>query len=106
MDGLVSITVTAANAEELAAIAHTLVGERLVACANICPGIRSVYRWDGMLHDEDEALAILHTRADIVTEVFARVRELHPYQTPQLVALPVVDADAAYAAWVNACTAF
>ena len=106
MDGLVSITVTAANADDLAAMAHTLVSERLVACANITPGIRSVYRWDGMLHDEDEALAILHTRADILPAVFDRIRELHPYQSPQLVALPIVQADDDYATWVSDCTAF
>ncbi len=100
MEDLVSITVTAEDAEDLATIAHALVSERLAACANITPGIRSIYRWDGSIYDGTEAFAILHTRAALVEQVFERVRDLHPYQTPQLIALPIVQVDQDYAVWV------
>lgn len=104
MDELVSITVTAGTAGELAGIARLLVTERLVACANIVPTVRSIYRWEGVLHDESEALAVLHTRRALVDQVFVRIRALHSYQSPQLVALPILDADPAYAEWVRTST--
>lgn len=104
MDELVSITVTAGTANDLAGIARMLVTERLVACANIVPAVRSIYRWEGAVHDEAEALAVLHTRRDLVDQVFVRIRAAHPYQSPQLVALPILHADPAYAEWVRTTT--
>src|SRR5690606_27534827 len=88
----------------LAELARTLVEERLAACGNVVDGVRSVYRWEGAVEDEREALVTLHTRRSLVPEVVARVAALHPYDTPQVLAHAVVGADPRYRAWVLAET--
>ncbi|MGL5810053.1 MAG: divalent-cation tolerance protein CutA [Nocardioides sp.] len=100
MEALASVTVTAEKSEHLAIIARALVAEKLAACVNIVPAIRSVYAWEGELHEDAEALAAIHTRESLVSAVIARVTELHPYDVPQVLALPVTDAQPQYAAWL------
>ena len=101
---LVSVTTTADDIEQLARLARSLVEERLIACANLAPGVRSIYRWEGTTNDEPEALAVLHTTADRAERVVVRVRELHPYDTPQILVTPVLAADPGYADWVREAT--
>ena len=96
------VLVTAPDAETAAIIGRTLVEERLIACANLVPGIRSIYRWEGQVADEAEVLLVLKTRADCCAAVAARVKALHPYALPEVVALPVVDGSEAYLDWVIA----
>ena len=96
------VLVTAPDAETAAAIGRTLVEERLCACANLVPGIRSIYRWEGRVADEPEVLLVLKTRASRCAAVAARVKDLHPYALPEVVALPVVDGSEAYLDWVLA----
>jgi len=96
------VFVTAPDAETAARIARTLVEEHLIACANLVPGIRSIYRWEGQVADESEVLLVLKTRASRVSAVAARVKALHPYALPEVVALPVVDGSEAYLDWVLA----
>ncbi|MGL4340322.1 MAG: divalent-cation tolerance protein CutA [Rhodoglobus sp.] len=98
------MTVTAKKPDDLAAIARALLGERLAACVNIVPGIRSIYAWQGEILDEAEAFAMIHTRASLIPEVVRRVNELHPYDVPQVLAFLSVDAQPDYAAWVIAST--
>lgn len=97
---IVSISITAEDGEHLADITRTLVRERLAACGNIIGGVRSVYAWQGEIEDEEEALLILHTSAALVDRVVERVRELHPYDTPQVLAVPVVGALEGYRRWI------
>lgn len=104
MDDIVDITITAADADWLAAFVRGLVADRLVACGNIVPGVRSVYRWHDRIHDDPEALAVLHTRRSLVERVMARTEQEHPYDTPQLIVLPVLSANAGYHKWVLAQT--
>lgn len=99
------VLVTAPDAEAAARLARALVEERLAACGNVVPAIRSIYRWEGTVHDEGEALLVLKTRAARVDALRARVLELHPYQVPEVLVLPVVDGSAAYLAWILAETA-
>ena len=101
MDPLVTISTTADGAETLAALARSLLDERLVACATITPGARSLYRWMGEVQDESEAVMELHTTTGRMGAVLARLAELHPYQVPQILARPVVGAHDGYAAWVE-----
>ena len=96
------VFVTAPDPDTAAVIGRTLVEERLIACANIVPGIRSIYRWEGQVADEPEVLLVLKTRASRCAAVAARVKALHPYALPEVVALPVVDGSEAYLDWVLA----
>ena len=96
------VLVTAPDAETGAGIARALVEEHLIACANLVPGIRSIYRWEGQIADEPEVLLVLKTRASRLSALAARVKALHPYALPEVVALPVVDGSEAYLDWVLA----
>ncbi len=94
------VVVTAADAGSLAALTRTLVEERLAACGHQIAAIRSVYRWEGAVHDEPEARVALHTRRALVEALTARVVELHAYDVPCVIALPLVGGNPAYLAWI------
>ncbi|SNR71787.1 divalent-cation tolerance protein CutA [Blastococcus mobilis] len=94
------VVVTAEDADWLAAFTRTLVEERLAACGHNLQAIRSVYRWDGEVHDEPEARVALHTRRSLVPEIVARTAELHPYDVPCVIALPLVGGNPAYLRWI------
>ncbi len=93
---------TAPDAEVAARIAHALVEERLVACANLVANVRSIYRWEGRVEDDSEVMLVLKTRADRIGALGERLRALHPYALPELVVLPVDGGLAAYLDWVRA----
>lgn len=86
--------------DKAAEITRTLVDARLAACANLVPSVRSIYRWQGQLCDETETLAIIKTTADRLDALTARLTELHPYEVPEVVAIPVAGGHAPYLAWV------
>jgi periplasmic divalent cation tolerance protein len=88
------------NAEVAATVARTLVDELLCACVNVVPAVRSIYRWQGAICDEQEVLAIVKTTDERVAALQARLVELHPYDVPEVLALPVVGGHPAYLAWV------
>ena len=96
------VLVTAPGVEVARSLAHALVGARLAACANLVPGVRSVYRWEGEVQEDEEVLLVLKTRADRGVELASRIRELHPYDLPEVLELPVVGGSAAYLDWVRA----
>jgi periplasmic divalent cation tolerance protein len=85
-------------------LARTLLEERLVACVNILPGLRSLYRWQGKLEDERELLLVMKTQAARYAELEARIRALHPYAVCEVLALDVAEGSAPYLAWVLAET--
>jgi periplasmic divalent cation tolerance protein len=95
------VYVTAASAEEAARIGRTLVEERLAACANLLDGMRSIYRWEGKVEEAAETVLILKTERRASDRLAARVRELHPYDCPCVVALPLVAGDAGYLRWIQ-----
>lgn len=97
-----AVLVTAPDAETAARLARQLVEERLVACANLLPGVRSIYRWEGAVQDDAEVLLVLKTGADRLGEVASRVKDLHPYALPEVVALPIVGGSRAYLDWLLA----
>lgn len=101
-EGEVALVVsTLAGLEEAVALARQLVEERLIACGNVLPGVRSVYRWEGQVHEEPEVLLLMKTRWPLVQRLFARVGEIHPYEVPELVALRPDQVAQAYGRWVQ-----
>lgn len=82
-------------------IARPVVEERLAACANIIPAVRSIYSWKGELCTDDEVLMVLKTRATLVEALRARVVELHPYEVPEVVALEISDGHGPYLDWIG-----
>jgi len=96
----VVVLVTVPNRETGALIADALVGERLAACVNIVPGLFSIYRWQGKVEREPEELLIIKTRRAMVEALSRRVRELHPYSVPEVLALPVEAGLDIYLKWL------
>jgi len=96
----VVILVTAPDESSADNLARRLVDERLVACANILPGLRSVYRWRGTVEEASEVLLVLKARRADVGVVAERVEELHPYEVPEVIALDVTAGHAPYLDWV------
>ena len=94
------VFVTAGNADEASAIAGRLVEERMVACVNLVPHIRSIYRWKGEICDEQEYLMIMKTRSSLVPALEKRVRELHSYEVPEVIAIPIKEGLAEYIKWI------
>jgi periplasmic divalent cation tolerance protein len=97
--------ITAGSAEEAAAIARDLLDARLIACANIIDGATSLYRWEGKIEQESEAVMIAKTREDLVEKVIDRVRELHGYDCPCIVAVAIVAGNPAFLDWIDEETA-
>jgi len=81
-------------------IARTLVEERVAACVNIVPGITSIYRWKGSVEQEPELLLVIKTMADRVEPLKARLLELHPYELPEVVVIPIVAGHQVYLEWI------
>lgn len=101
MDEIVDVTITAGSADWLAEFVRGLVSDRLAACGNIATTpVRSIYRWEGDVEDDTEALVVLHTRRSLVPEIVERTNAEHPYDVPQVLAIPVVAANPAYHQWV------
>ena len=86
--------------EKASEVAKALVTERLCACVNLVPQVRSIYRWQGELQDESETLAVIKTTDDRLGELQRRLIALHPYEVPEVLALPASGGYAAYFAWV------
>lgn len=104
-DDLVFAYVTVPTREEALAIGRALVEERLAACANLLPGMTSVYRWQGAVEEASELVLIAKTRTALFDRLAARVVELHSYELPCVVALPVAAGLPAYLDWLRDGTA-
>lgn len=101
----VSVVLVTAPSEEVAAtLARTLVEEHLIACANLVPKIRSIYRWEGTVHDEPEVLLVMKARSEGFAGLCARIKALHPYSVPEVLELPVRAGHRPYLDWVLAET--
>lgn len=99
MSGYVTVLTTTASEAEAEAIAEVLLAEELAACVQIA-AIRSRYVWKGELQREAEQLLLIKTRAALFEIVRAKIRTLHSYETPEIVALPIVAGDADYLSWM------
>jgi periplasmic divalent cation tolerance protein len=103
-EGVVVLLSTAPSMDKGAEIARALVGEKLAACVNLVPGVRSIYAWKGELCDEAEVLCVIKTRAERVEALRARLVTLHPYEVPELVVLDVSGGHPPYLSWVGEST--
>jgi periplasmic divalent cation tolerance protein len=101
MTGVVLLYMTAPDQASAANIARTLLAERLIACANLLPGATSLYWWEGKIEEAGEVVVIAKSTAERTDAVIARVKQLHPYSCPCVVALPVVGGNDAFLAWVG-----
>jgi periplasmic divalent cation tolerance protein len=100
MKDAVVMLVTTPTSEAALEIARALVEEGLAACGNVIPAIRSIYRWEGKVQDDAEALLLIKTERRLVTAVKERLPVLHPYQVPELLVLPVEDGLEPYLEWI------
>jgi len=87
-----------------AAFARALVEERLAACVNLLPVMESIYRWEGRVERESERQVIIKTSVERIMALWERVRELHPYEVPEFVVLPILDGNEAYLRWIGEST--
>ncbi|WNG61720.1 divalent-cation tolerance protein CutA [Archangium gephyra] len=101
MTDAILVMVTAPTADKAAELARALVEEGLAACGNVVPGLRSIYRWEGKVHDEPEVLLLLKTRASHFEALRERVVQLHPYQCPEVLRLDVPEGHAPYLQWIR-----
>ena len=94
------VLVTAPDADVAARLARTLVEEKLAACGNVLPAVRSIYRWEGRVCDEQEVLLVLKAPAQRFPALRDRILALHPYEVPEVVALRIEDGSEKYLAWI------
>jgi periplasmic divalent cation tolerance protein len=99
------VFVTFADADNAARIGRTLVEERLAACVNVIPGMRSIYEFGGKLCDETEALALIKTRRSLFPALRDRVATLHAYQVPEIIAVSLDEGHTPYLEWLVSSTA-
>ncbi len=88
------------DADTAASVTRTLVEEKLAACGNIVPGVRSIYAWEGKVEDRAEVMVVFKTAGPVYAKLEKRLLKLHPYDMPEIVALEAGGAAKAYAAWV------
>ncbi len=100
MTEYIVVLMTAGSMQEAEKIAQTLVEERLAACVNLVSGIASVYRWEGKVQQDQEVLLIAKTRCGAFSRLAQRVREIHSYEVPEVIAVPVEAGLASYLNWV------
>lgn len=98
------VIVTSDDPEWLASFTRSLVEKRLCACGHSIAPIRSIYRWEGAIHDALEARVSLHTRMDLVPRIVERTNRSHSYQVPCVIALPILDGNPEYIEWIRAQT--
>jgi periplasmic divalent cation tolerance protein len=98
------VFVTCGSEEEGLKIAHALVQERLAACVNLVSPIRSIYRWEGKICDEKEWLLFIKTQTARFDDLEKRVKALHSYSVPEIIALPIVTGSPSYLNWLEEMT--
>lgn len=104
MSDALIVFVTVPSRDDGERIADAVVGERLAACVNIIGPIRSIYRWQGEIARDDEHLLLIKTTRARYADLEARVRALHTYEVPEVVALPIAMGSAAYLEWIKSVT--
>ena len=97
------VIMTASKKEEAVKIVRSLLEERLIACANIMDSVSSFFWWQGIIEEEKEVLVIMKSHESLFKKLSKRVTDLHSYDTPEILALPIVNGSASYLDWMKAC---
>ncbi len=95
------VEVTTSEEDESKKIGKTVVSERLAACANIVPSVTSFYWWKGVLEEDTESILLLKTTEEKVEKLISRIRELHSYENPAIIALPIKTGSKSYLDWIS-----
>ena len=101
MQPLYEVRTTFGSQKDAQVVGARLVGERLAACAQVVPGLTSIYTWEGQMRSDSEVLLILKTSEQVWPALRDRLAELHPYDTPEIIAMQVDQASFPYANWVR-----
>lgn len=104
MTGYLVVYITIPNSETGEKIANTIVEKRLAACASIVPGLSSIYHWQGEICNETELLLIAKTRDSLFERLEQEVKSIHPYQVPEIIALPIIKGSREYLDWIDEST--
>ena len=91
---------TCASPEEAEKVAHALVEKKLAACVNILPAVRSIYRWNGAIEDDQETLLLIKSSRALFGELRAEIQKLHSYEIPEAIVIPIVDGLERYLDWM------
>jgi periplasmic divalent cation tolerance protein len=100
----IAVFITAPNEDLAVKIARSLVEARLAACANIIKGVRSIYMWQGKAEDTEEVFMIVKTRRELFDKLKSKVKELHSYEVPEIIALPITAGSDDYLKWLREST--
>ena len=95
-----AVLTTAPDGDVAATLARTLVEERLAACVNLIPRVRSIYRWEGEIQDDSEVVLLIKSQRKRSEALAARIKDLHPYELPEVLVLPVSGGSAPYLDWI------
>lgn len=101
MTDKIIVLTSCGSAEEAGRIAHSLVESKLAACVAVMPGIRSIYRWEGAIEENEEWSLSIKSRRDLFQALSAELRRLHSYRTPEILAIAVVEGGEAYLQWMD-----
>ena len=101
MTAFIVTYVTVSSMEEAKNISYTLVESKLAACANIVPSITSVYTWQGKICEDQECLLIIKTRKELFPALREKVKSLHSYTVPEIIALPILEGSKSYLDWIR-----
>ena len=102
MTDKIIVVSTCASEEEAERLARILVGERLAACVNVIPRVRSFYHWKGALESGDECLLVIKSSRELFASLKSAIEKVHSYEIPELVALPIVEGAENYLEWISA----
>ncbi|OII73133.1 CutA1 divalent ion tolerance protein [Cryptosporidium ubiquitum] len=98
---IILIYISVKNQDEATSIAKTLVNEELCACVSIIPSVRSIYKYKGQVHDENEAILLVKTTSQLFTTLKKKVMEIHSYEIPEIIATKITYGNEKYINWVN-----
>jgi periplasmic divalent cation tolerance protein len=97
------VVMTAPNKQEALNIVRALLKERLIACANILDSVHSIFWWKGKIEEEEEVVVLMKSKKNLFKKLTKRASELHSYDVPEILALPVVEGSQAYLKWMKDC---
>ena len=95
------VLITTSSTDEAQVIGRALVEGRLAACVNIASGVRSLFRWEGKIEEQEEALLVVKSRSDLLPSIVEAVKRLHSYTVPEVIALPIFAGSQDYLAWID-----